>query len=141
MRAPPRAARRACARNAPARARWSFAPCARPRRVPARAPLTVRVLGGRSKLWHQATLAVEELAKDPCFSAEGNKDLLTLYDELVKDQPPSAPWSGFGSRMNSVKHAGACVRTRRVARVSASARAWPVSRACPRALLPASLTE
>ena len=61
-----------------------------------------------SKLWHQATLAVEELAKDPCFSAEGNKDLLTLYDELVKDQPPSAQWSGFGSRMNAVKHAGAC---------------------------------
>jgi hypothetical protein len=81
-----------------------------PRRARGRArslPLTVRVLRC-SKLWHQATLAVEELAKDPCFSAEGNKDLLTLYDELVKDQPPSAQWSGFGSRMNAVKHAGAC---------------------------------
>jgi len=63
-----------------------------------------------NKLWHQATLAVEELAKDPCFSAEGNKDLLTLYDELVKDQPPSAQWSGFGSRMNAVKHAALAIR-------------------------------
>ena len=92
-------------------------------------PLTACVLRC-SKLWHQATLAVEELAKDPCFSAEGNKDLLSLYDELVKDQPPSAQWSGFGSRMNAVKHAGACsctCRARpRTAIAAARARGLPV---------------
>lgn len=62
-----------------------------------------------SKLWHQATLALEELVQDACFIADGNKDLLTLYNELVKDQPSGSSWSGFGSRMNAVKHAGVSV--------------------------------
>jgi 26S proteasome regulatory subunit N9 len=63
-----------------------------------------------SKLWHQATLALEELVKDPVFNAAGNKDLLTLYNDLVKDQPPGSQWSGFGSRMNAVKHAALAIR-------------------------------
>ena len=41
-------------------------------------------VGNCSKLWHQATLALEELVKDPCFNADGNKDLVTIYNELVK---------------------------------------------------------
>jgi len=63
-----------------------------------------------SKLWHQATLALEELVKDACFSKDGNKDLLELYNEFIKDQPTSSSWSGFGSRMNAVKHACQCLQ-------------------------------
>ncbi|EKX31540.1 26S proteasome regulatory complex, subunit RPN9 [Guillardia theta CCMP2712] len=63
-----------------------------------------------NKLWHQATLALEELCRDPCFSEEGNKDLITLYNEVVADQPSSAPWTGFASKMNPVKHASLCIR-------------------------------
>ena len=70
----------------------------------------VRCFFGSSKLWHQATLALEELVKDPCFSADGNRDLVTLYNDLVKDQPSGSQWSGFGSRMNAVKHAALAIR-------------------------------
>jgi hypothetical protein len=75
-------------------------------------PVCVRcgALRGSSKLWHQATLALEELVKDPCFSADGNRDLLTLYDDLVKDQPSGSQWSGFGGRMNAVRHAALAIR-------------------------------
>jgi hypothetical protein len=68
------------------------------------------VFCNHSKLWHQATLALEELVKDACFSKDGNKDLLELYNEFIKDQPTSSSWSGFGSRMNAVKHACQCLQ-------------------------------
>jgi len=72
--------------------------------------LSTRVIViGSSKLWHQATLALEELVQDACFNAAGNKDLIALYNELVKDQPSGSSWSGFGSRMNAVKHASVVV--------------------------------
>jgi len=69
----------------------------------------VIVFIGSSKLWHQATLALEELVQDACFNAAGNKDLIAVYNELVKDQPSGSSWSGFGSRMNAVKHASVFV--------------------------------
>ena len=55
-------------------------------------------------------MALEELSADAVFNTEGNKDLLALYHDLVKDQPSGSQWSGFGSRMNAVKHASLAIR-------------------------------
>ena len=61
------------------------------------------------RLWHQATLALEELVKAPCFSAVGNKELLELYKGFLQDQPSSAPWSGFACKISPVKHASLAI--------------------------------
>ena len=96
-----------------------------------------------NKLWHQATLALEELCRDPCFSEEVESCLreeMFLFSacvvgqqgsdhtlqrgcggpgDLTKSmslpamtilQPSSAPWTGFASKMNPVKHASLCIR-------------------------------
>ncbi len=62
-----------------------------------------------TRLWHQLTLAVEELSKSPCFQVNGNHELLDLYKNFVADQAPTAPWTGFASRMNPLKHASLAI--------------------------------
>mmetsp|Transcript_41439 Transcript_41439/g.84728 ORF Transcript_41439/g.84728 Transcript_41439/m.84728 type:complete len:398 (+) Transcript_41439:21-1214(+) len=62
-----------------------------------------------NKLWHQATIGLEELVKDPVFQTPGNTDLLTLYREFLADQPSSSAWTGYASKMNSVKHAALAI--------------------------------
>ncbi len=61
------------------------------------------------RLWHQATLGLEELVKDPVFQTEGNTDLLTLYREFLADQPSTSAWTGYASKMNAVKHASLAI--------------------------------
>jgi 26S proteasome regulatory subunit N9 len=58
-----------------------------------------------NKLWHQTTIALEELFKAPCFSAPGNKDLLELFKSFLQDQPQASGWTGFASKISPVKHA------------------------------------
>lgn len=62
-----------------------------------------------NKLWHQATLALEELVKAPCFWVEGNNELLDLYNQFLKDQPSTAQWTGFASKISPVKHASLAI--------------------------------
>ncbi len=50
-------------------------------------------------------MVLEELVKAPCFAAPGNKELLELYRSFLQDQPSSAPWTGFASKISPVKHA------------------------------------
>jgi len=66
-------------------------------------------ISASNKLWHQLTLAVEELSKAPCFQVDGNHELLDLYKNFVADQAPTAPWTGFASRMNPLKHASLAI--------------------------------
>ncbi len=69
--------------------------------------LTLDVM--RTRLWHQLSLAVEELSKAPCFQVDGNHELLDLYKNFVADQAPTALWTGFASRMNPLKHASLAI--------------------------------
>jgi len=62
-----------------------------------------------NKLWHQTTLALEELVKAPVFFAGGNKELLGLYKEFLQDQPANSPWTGFASKISPVKHASLAI--------------------------------
>ena len=61
------------------------------------------------RLWHQLTLAVEELSTAACFSVVGNRELLDLYKAFVADQPQNSAWTGFASRMNPLKHASLAI--------------------------------
>eukprot|EP00960_Hanusia_phi_P065793 766211-Hanusia_phi.AAC.4 len=81
-----------------------------------------------NKLWHQATLALEELCKDACFSEEVDRwkqgshrpvqgsrgrpgdGRMLLETILTRPQPSSASWTGFASKINPVKHASLCIR-------------------------------
>eukprot|EP00285_Hemiselmis_virescens_P005840 CAMPEP_0173384904 /NCGR_PEP_ID=MMETSP1356-20130122/7496_1 /TAXON_ID=77927 ORGANISM="Hemiselmis virescens, Strain PCC157" /NCGR_SAMPLE_ID=MMETSP1356 /ASSEMBLY_ACC=CAM_ASM_000847 /LENGTH=398 /DNA_ID=CAMNT_0014340495 /DNA_START=54 /DNA_END=1250 /DNA_ORIENTATION=+ len=62
-----------------------------------------------NKLWHQTTIALEELVKAPCFSAKGNTELLELYKTFLQDQPQGSGWPGFASKISPVKHASLCI--------------------------------
>jgi hypothetical protein len=71
---------------------------------PALAPLYERIQAAASnKLWHQTTVALEELTKDKIFSAPGNTDLLALYSDFIADQPSGSAWPGFASKMSALR--------------------------------------
>mmetsp|Transcript_38222 Transcript_38222/g.95678 ORF Transcript_38222/g.95678 Transcript_38222/m.95678 type:complete len:375 (-) Transcript_38222:56-1180(-) len=62
-----------------------------------------------NKLWHQTTIALQELVKAPCFAASGNTELLDIYKDFLQDQPQGSGWTGFASKISPVKHASLAI--------------------------------
>ena len=50
----------------------------------------------KEKMWHEISATLIQYTKDKAFDADGNTDLLELYDHLVK---------GLSTKLNPIKYA------------------------------------